>query len=108
MVPILAMLSRTPSPKAKLATNSAIVKPMPQSQLAPRMCLHETPAGGAARFALADRQAHSHIPKGFPTNRPSTTPRHAECLAAAETFPRMCTPALEKANNGITTKLTQG
>jgi hypothetical protein len=107
-VPIFDMSSRLPSPKAKIAMNSDMVNPMPQSQLAPKICPQETVAGRVANLALVAAQANSEIPMGLPRKSPSATPKLTEFFAAAATFPRMCTPALEKANIGITKKTTHG
>src|SRR5580698_1158538 len=107
-VPILDKSSRRPSPNAKIAMNSDMVNPMPQSQLAPKICPQETVVGRVANLALVASQANNEIPKGLPRKSPRATPRLTEFFAAATTFPRMCTPALEKANIGITKKTTHG
>src|SRR4029077_11807283 len=41
-VPILAISSSAPSPNAKFAMNNDIVKPIPQSQLAPKIFPQDT------------------------------------------------------------------
>src|SRR4029077_14392286 len=107
-VPILAISSSAPSPNAKFAMNNDIVKPIPQSQLAPKIFPQDTSAGGVARRTPTDSRAKSHIPTGFPRNKPSATPRLTGCRAAAVTFPSIRTPALANANSGMMKKLTQG
>ena len=44
-VPIFDISSKSPSPRASEAINSDMVKPMPQSQLAPKIWLQVTDAG---------------------------------------------------------------
>jgi hypothetical protein len=107
-VPIFDMSSSVPSPNARVAMKSDIVNPIPQSQLAPKIFSQDTLAGGVASPRRVDNRAKSHIPAGFPRNKPRATPRLTGCLAAAEVFPRMRTPALANANRGMTRKLTQG
>ena len=107
-VPIFDMVSSVPSPNAKFAMNSDMVKPIPQSQLAPKTFPHDTCAGGVARRVMTDSRAKSQIPKGFPKNKPRATPTLTGCVAAAGTFPTIRTPALANANSGMMRKLTQG
>jgi hypothetical protein len=107
-VPIFDMSSSVPSPKARVAIKSDIVNPIPQSQLAPKIFLQDTPAGGVASPKRVDNRAKSHIPAGFPRNKPRATPKLTGCLAAADALPRIRTPALANANRGMTKKLTQG
>lgn len=107
-VPIFARSSNIPSPKAKLAMNNDIVKPIPHSQLAPKSAFHDISAGAVAKPIFTDIQANSHIPRGLPMNNPRTTPKLTGCRVADQIFPHNLTPALEKANSGITRKLTQG
>ena len=57
---------------------------------------------------LSAIHAHAVMPRGLPTKRPRATPKVTGCFAAAMRFPRMCTPAFEKAKSGMMTKLTQG
>ena len=88
-IPIFAISSSGPSPNAKLAINSDMVKPMPHSQLAPKICFQATPAGGEASVDLAPSHAKAVIPRGLPTNNPSVTPRVTGWDTAARMFPMM-------------------
>jgi hypothetical protein len=107
-IPILDMSSKAPSPKARVAMNNDMVKPIPHNEAAPRIFPHPSSAGDAANRIFADNQAENHISTGLPTNNPRATPRQTGCVAAVKTFPSTGTPALANANSGITRKLTQG
>ena len=108
IVPIFDMSSKAPSPKARVAMNNDIVKPIPLRQPAPKIVLHDSSAGGVANPVFADNRAKDHIPKGFPMNNPRATPRLTGCVAAAKPLPSIRTPALANANSGMTRKLTHG
>src|SRR5579863_163281 len=107
-VPIFDMSSSAPSPNAKVEINSDMVKPIPQSQLAPKIFPQVTSSGRLATRMATENRAKSHIPIGFPRNKPSATPRLTGCRTAAETFPSILTPALANANSGMMRKLTHG
>ena len=108
MVPIFAMSSKAPSPKAKPAMNNDIVKPIPLSQAAPKPAFHEKSGGAVARREITANRAKSQIPNGLPMNSPRTIPRLIGWRAAAATFPRIRTPEFAKAKSGMMAKLIQG
>jgi hypothetical protein len=108
MVPIFAMSSKAPSPKAKPAMNNDIVKPIPLSQAAPKPASHENSGGAVARRDSMANRAKSKIPKGLPMNSTRTIPRLTGCRAAAATFPKIRTPEFAKAKSGMMAKLIQG
>ena len=107
-IPILDMSSKTSSSKARETINKDIVKPIPQSQAAPKSFPQESSGGGDARWALAEIRAKSQIPRGLPTNSPRTMPKVTGCRVAAAKFPNIRTPEFANAKSGMIAKLTQG
>src|SRR5262249_42564187 len=88
-VPIFDIASRFSSANAKPATNNDIVKPIPQSQLAPKVCTQLTSGGALARPSLQESQAKVQIPIGLPINKPSATPSPTRCVRAANPLPQI-------------------
>src|SRR5215470_4269220 len=81
-IPIFAISSGSPSPNARAAMKSDIVKPIPHRQPAPKICLQELWIGGMAMLALLEHHAKRKMPTGFPTIRPTAIPRVIGSLAA--------------------------
>jgi hypothetical protein len=72
-VPIFAISSKSPSPRASEAIKSDMVKPMPQSQLAPKIWLQVTEVGRDPRPMRDARRANKVMPIGLPSSR---NPQH--------------------------------
>jgi hypothetical protein len=68
-VPIFAISSKSPSPRASEAIKSDMVKPMPQSQLAPKIWLQVTDVGRDPRPMRDARRANKVMPIGLPSSR---------------------------------------
>ena len=84
-IPIFAMSSSSPYPKASVAIKSDIVNPIPQSRLAAKTCHHELCAGRIAILALFENHPNRKIPisnnvgtvKRILSNTSACTPRRA-------------------------------
>ena len=73
-MPSLATSIRGPGGNARVAMNSAIVKPMPATSPTTRTPDHRTPDGSAASPERTASHETTIIPTGLPTTRPTTTP----------------------------------
>ena len=85
-IPIFDMFRSASSLKARVAINNDIVKPIPHSQPAPKICLHDKSEGAVASRVFVDAQAKNHIPRGLPIKSPRATPRLTGCIVAAKKF----------------------
>ena len=86
-VPILDMSSKSPSPSASEAINKDMVKPIPQSQLAPKIWAQETVAGRDASPVADAIQANKEMPSGLPSSKPRSTPMVIGWVRAVPTLP---------------------
>ena len=92
-VPILPAVNKSP-PRARPATNSDIVKPIPARNPPPSTTGHVTPSGRLATPHRTASQLNSRMPTGFPTNSPAATARATGLVIAADST---ATPAFASA-----------
>src|SRR5690606_33337311 len=108
-IPTLATSPIRGSWKASAVTNRATVKPMPATVPRPTMWAHRVPVGIRPTPSRTASHVNRVIPIGLPNRRPRPTPRDTGwVMRSATSVPANETPALARANSGITANGDQG
>jgi hypothetical protein len=92
------------SSKARSATNSETVKPIPASAAPALMCERARPSGRRPSPERTANPVNSVMPSSFPATRPTMIPMvMGESTARPRESPSMTTPAFARAKIGTTT-----